>query len=108
MTPDPASKPKKGQPASGKERSASGTKRIAVSGARNNLADIVNRIAYGGERIIIRRRNKDVAAIIPVEDLALLQKLEDTLDIEAIREAIKESSERIPYEKARQELGLIG
>lgn len=108
MSRDPASKPIRRKAVSGKGQLTSGTKRIAVSGARNNLAEIVNRIAYGGERVILRRRNKDVAAIIPVEDLALLQKLEDSLDIEAIREAMKESAERIPYEKARQELGLIG
>ena len=83
---------------------------LTVGEARSNLADALNRVAYKGERIIIRRRDKDVAALIPVEDLRLLERLveeeEDRLDVEAARKALAESDERIPYERVRKELGL--
>jgi prevent-host-death family protein len=39
------------------------------------LPEIVNRAAYGGERTIVSRRGKPVAAVIPMEDLHLLERL---------------------------------
>jgi prevent-host-death family protein len=78
--------------------------RITISKAREDFAETLNRVAYRGERIILHRREKDVVAIIPIEDLALLEELEDRLDIEAAREALAESDERISYEKVRKEI----
>ena len=42
-----------------------------------HLANSVNRAAYGKERVYLQRRGKTVAAIVPVEDAELLQRLED-------------------------------
>jgi prevent-host-death family protein len=78
--------------------------RITISKAREDFAETLNRVAYRGERIILHRREKDVVAIIPIEDLALLEELEDRLDIEAAHEALAESDERIPYKKVRKEI----
>jgi prevent-host-death family protein len=78
--------------------------RITISKAREDFAETLNRVAYRGERIILHRREKDVVAIIPIEDLALLEELEDRLDIEAAHEALAESDERIPYQKVRKEI----
>jgi PHD/YefM family antitoxin component YafN of YafNO toxin-antitoxin module len=67
-------------------------------------------VSYGGERIVLGRHGRDVAALISVEDLKLFDKLleeyEDRIDIEAARESLAESDERIPYEQVRRELGL--
>ncbi len=79
---------------------------LELSNARQKLADTINRVAYGNERILLRRRGKDVAALVSVDDLALLEGLEDRLDAEAARQALAESGDRIPYEQARRELGL--
>jgi len=70
--------------------------RHAMAEARRNLTDIVSRVAYGGERIAIRRRNKDLAVLIPVEKAALLEQIEDRLDVKAARKALAESRKRIP------------
>ena len=63
-----------------------------------------------GERIVIHRRGRDAAAIISIEDLKLLERLmedaEDRLDVEAARDALAESDERIPYAAVRKKLGL--
>jgi prevent-host-death family protein len=67
---------------------------------------MVNRVAYGKERHTITRHGKAVAAVIPVEDLRLLEELEDRMDVKAAREALRESEERIPYDEIRRELGL--
>jgi antitoxin Phd len=78
---------------------------LEVSEARRELADTINRVAYRKERIVLRRRGKDVVAIIPLEDLARLEELEDRLDVDDAREALAEG-DRIPYERARRQLGL--
>lgn len=40
-----------------------------------------------GERVLIRRGKKPVAAVVPLEDLKALEELEDRLDIEAADKA---------------------
>ena len=84
--------------------------RITLSEARNNLAEAVNKVAYGGERVVLERHGKQVVAMISMEDLALFEELleahEDRIDIEAANQALAESDERIPYAQVRQELGL--
>ena len=56
--------------------------RIAVIDARKDLADILNRAAYAKERVVLTRRGKDVAALVPMDDLEILEALEDRIDIE--------------------------
>lgn len=41
--------------------------------ARENFSDLINKAAYGNERVILTRRGKALAAIIPLEDLDLLK-----------------------------------
>jgi len=76
--------------------------------ARNEFAEIVNRAAYGKERITLTRRGKAIAAIVPIEDAELLQALEDRVDLEAVRAALEEAERdgTIPWERLRAELGL--
>lgn len=46
--------------------------RIATSDAREDLAELVNEVAYGGARIILQRHGKDVAALVSLADLERL------------------------------------
>ncbi len=78
---------------------------MSVTKARGDFAEIVNRVAYGHERIVITRRGKDIAAVVPAEDMDLLEKLEDQMDIEAAEKALKEGGS-IPWEKVKADLGL--
>jgi PHD/YefM family antitoxin component YafN of YafNO toxin-antitoxin module len=84
-------------------------KRISVVELRQELADILDRAEYLGERTVIHRRDKDAAAIIAIEDLNLLERLireeEDRLDIAAAQSARKEN-DYIPYEEFRTEVGM--
>ena len=80
--------------------------RLTASNARQHFADTINRVAYRGERIVLYRRGKDLVAVVPISDLAALERLEDRLDVEAAKKALAESDERIPYEHVRRELGL--
>jgi prevent-host-death family protein len=63
---------------------------MKVVDIRNNLADAINRVAYAGERIILERRGKGVAALVSMEDVALLEELENEADIRAAKKALKE------------------
>lgn len=42
--------------------------------ARADLADLVNRVAYSGERVMLTRHGKPLAALVPVADLESLER----------------------------------
>ena len=49
-----------------------GEERLSFSEFRKEMAEYLDRVKYRGERIVIHRRGRDVAALISLEDLALL------------------------------------
>jgi len=59
--------------------------------ARNDFSSVLNRAAFGKERVILKRRGKAIAVVVPMEDLALLQSLEDKLDTAAVLASRKET-----------------
>ncbi len=68
--------------------------RLKASDARHEFADVLNRVAYRGERIVLHRRGKDVAAIVSLEDLQILEELEDARDLKDARAALKEAKKK--------------
>jgi prevent-host-death family protein len=82
------------------------TRRLPASEVRKDLSTALNRVAFGGERLVLQRRGKDVAAVVSVEDLALLEDLEDRRDVEAARKALADPKNRkpIPWTVARKRL----
>lgn len=87
-------------------------RRLNISVVRSDLAETINQVSYGKERLVVERRGKDLAAIIPMEDLKLLERLmeelEDRLDLEDVKKALADSKNKkmIPLEKVGKELGL--
>ncbi|MGB8580673.1 MAG: type II toxin-antitoxin system Phd/YefM family antitoxin [Candidatus Sulfotelmatobacter sp.] len=79
--------------------------KLTASEARQNFSDILNRAAYRGERVVVHRGKKAVAAVVPIEDVELLEKLEDEIDIAAARKALKDPR-TIPWEKIKKDLKL--
>jgi prevent-host-death family protein len=80
------------------------SQKLTASSTRQNFADILNRAAYGGERIVVHRRKKPVAAVVPIEDLEFLEELEDRIDLAEARKRLNEPT--IPWSKIKKELGL--
>ncbi len=82
--------------------------RIATSKARQDLSDILNRAAYQGERIVLNRNGKDVAAIVSLDDLRKLEALEDQRDCDAGEKALarmKAKRQRpIPWERVKRRI----
>lgn len=58
--------------------------------AREHFSELINRTAYGKERIVLSRRGKELLALIPLEDLHLLELAEDLIDVKDAAMAIKE------------------
>jgi prevent-host-death family protein len=73
--------------------------------ARDKLSDVINRAAYGKERIVLSRRNQALAAVVPIEDVLLLEALEDRIDLAAAKAALKEHG-AIPWKDVKAKLGL--
>ena len=80
--------------------------RIAASEAREDFAETINRVVYRGERVVLHRRGKNLAAIVPIADLELLEAIEDSIDVEAARKALKQRGRNIPLKKIKAQLGL--
>jgi prevent-host-death family protein len=78
--------------------------KLTASEARQNFSDILNRAAFGRERVLVHRGKKAVAAIIPIEDYHFLEELEDRIDIEEARKRLNEPT--IPWSKIKKDLGL--
>ena len=49
---------------------------LPVSMARNSFSDLLNEVLVYGERIVLERHGKAVAAIVSVADLERLEALE--------------------------------
>lgn len=80
--------------------------KIPISEARQHLADLGNRVSLRGERVVVERRGRNLFALVPMEDVEILERLEEETDIRLARKALKERGANIPWEKVRKELGL--
>lgn len=79
-------------------------RKVASSAARTEFADLINRAAYAGERVVVHRRKKPVAAVVPLSDLELLEQLEDRIDLEDARKRLHEPT--VSWGKIKKDLGL--
>jgi prevent-host-death family protein len=84
---------------------------VSSGDARKNLSDIVNRAKYSKEKTIITNNGKQVAAVISMDDLKLLERLiveiENESDLIAAKEALTdyEKNGGISWNDAMEQLG---
>ncbi|CAL9585594.1 hypothetical protein SUDANB6_05153 [Streptomyces sp. enrichment culture] len=50
---------------------------IPVTQARAELADLINRVVYGGERVVVTRHGKPLVALVSAADLERLEALRE-------------------------------
>jgi prevent-host-death family protein len=85
---------------------------LSAQQARDQFSDVVKRAQYAKESTVVTAYGKKVSAVIPIEDLALLQmlleKLEYRKDLGEAREALEEIEREgtVSWQKLREELGL--
>src|SRR5450830_701699 len=75
---------------------------------REKLSEIVGRCAYGGDRFVIKRHGKPLAAVVPIEDMFVAQLVEDQHDATEYKRALEagELDKTRPWSEIKPELGL--
>lgn len=53
---------------------------VSVGEARRNLAELVAKVGFGGKRVLLERHGKPIAAVVSIQDLEKLERLELQLD----------------------------
>jgi prevent-host-death family protein len=80
---------------------------IAVSEARNHLAEAIDQTRQSGEPVYVTRRGRRVAVIVDAETFErLVDQAEDVLD-RAELAAAREEADYIPWEAVKADLGLV-
>lgn len=81
---------------------------VSVADARSDLAELLNRVAYGKERLVITRHGRELAAIVPMEDLHLANRLRRFVARKDVARALAEldAGKAPSWDELRQELGL--
>lgn len=51
--------------------------RISVAEAKSHLSELLGRSAHGHERFVITKRDRPVAALVSLEDLAIIEQNEE-------------------------------
>ncbi|MGW2181081.1 type II toxin-antitoxin system Phd/YefM family antitoxin [Streptomyces sp. NPDC001732] len=57
---------------------------IPVTQARAELAELINRVVYGGERVVVTRHGKPLVALVSAADLERLESDEAAAEERAI------------------------
>lgn len=61
---------------------------LSTSEFRRDAAKALNRVAFKGERIVLRRHDENLVAIVPMEDYDLLCRLEDEADLAEAKKSL--------------------
>lgn len=81
---------------------------MSARDARSDFAELMGRVAYGNENIIIQRNGKDMVALISVKELQRLRDLEDWIDNQHAdrAQADYEKHGGIPFGEVKKSVGL--
>ncbi len=82
------------------------TTTMATTEAKEKFTDLINHVAHSKERVILVRRGKEVVALVPVEDLQLLEAAQDKHDLREAIDAMKEAKTgSVTLEQLKEDLG---
>jgi prevent-host-death family protein len=80
---------------------------LAVSAARDHLAEAIEQARTSGEPVYVTRRGRRVAVIVDAETYdSLVEAAEDALD-KAELGAARAEGDYVPWEQAKADLGLV-
>lgn len=85
------------------------TTSINTADAKEDFTDLINRVAHNKERVILTRRDKEIAAIIPIEDLKILEQNQNKDHLAEATEALKEARAKgtLTLEELKEEIGSL-
>jgi prevent-host-death family protein len=77
--------------------------RLAAAKVREEFSEVVNKVAYGRDRVVVTRNDKDLVAVVSLEDLAALERMEAEIDKKLVISARAEVKKRgtIPWEEVK-------
>ena len=78
---------------------------VSMTEARHDFADLADQVRINGERVCISKNNKPALALVPLEDMKLLEMLEDMIDLRDALKALKEPG-GIGLEAFKKKLGI--
>ena len=83
-------------------------KQITTAEARKRMSELLNRAAYGKERFVLTRHGKELVAIVPLEDVTLLDRLKELLERRDFEAAMAEIDEAgtVAWDDVRRDLDL--
>jgi len=76
--------------------------------AKEQFAELINRVAHNKERVVLTRRGNEIAVIIPIDDLKLLMESQDKHDLHEAIDSLKEARNNPPItlEQLKEEVGI--
>ncbi|MET7694019.1 type II toxin-antitoxin system Phd/YefM family antitoxin [Streptomyces sp. NPDC005483] len=78
---------------------------IPVTQARAELADLINRVVYGGERVVVTRHGKPLVALVSAADLERLEELREHVE-EPVISAVSTVREVASASREQQRFGI--
>ena len=75
--------------------------------AKEQFAELINRVVHHKERVVLTRRGKEIAVIIPFEDLKFLQAAQDKEDLGEAIDALTEARAQgtLTLDQIKEEMG---
>lgn len=81
---------------------------MSVVEARRNFSEVMARVAYKGERVVVERRGRPMMALVSVEDLRRLEELEqDVAPARARRVTALEQAEAVRARIRAERNGVV-
>jgi prevent-host-death family protein len=82
--------------------------RVNSAEAKRQLGKILARTARTKRRVMVTSRGKDMAAVVPIEDVRLLEEIEDGLDFDDARASLASIKREgtVTWKKIKRDLGL--
>ncbi|MER5796286.1 type II toxin-antitoxin system Phd/YefM family antitoxin [Streptomyces sp. NPDC001980] len=81
---------------------------IPVTQARAELAELINRVVYGGERVVVTRHGKPLVALVSATDLERLEELPEPAEEHVDHVVSSVSTVRETTAAVRPERGRFG
>ncbi|MDX3519242.1 type II toxin-antitoxin system Phd/YefM family antitoxin [Streptomyces scabiei] len=78
---------------------------IPVTQARAELAELINRVVYGGERVVVTRHGKPLVALVSAADLEQLEALQEPTD-EPVISSVSRVREVSSTSREQQRFGI--
>lgn len=80
---------------------------VSAADARKHLTELVNRVAYGKERVVLTRHGKRLCAIVPLEDLTLLDRVRGAASRNDVARALADhaAGRSVAWDELKRELG---